>query len=150
MTEASGEETMAAVAPWGMRLRAPAGRLPLGAVFGAIGAAGALAVGLLGLDRLPLTVCLFKAMTGLPCPTCGSTRAMGRLLHLDGLGALSMNPLATVSFVIVAFWALADLGLLARGRALDLEMGRPLGRAVRFLVAAAFLANWVYLLAAGR
>ena len=93
---------------------------------------------------------LFKALAGLPCPTCGSTRALGRLIRLDLAGALAMNPLATVALVALALWALADVGLLARGRALDVEMGQPLGRAVRFAAVAAVLANWLYLLAAGR
>jgi hypothetical protein len=105
---------------------------------------------MLGLDRLPFSVCLFKALTGLPCPTCGSTRAVGRLVHLDVPGALAMNPLATIGMAVLAAWALCDLGLLARGRALDLELGRPLGRVVRVLAVSALLANWLYLLAAGR
>ena len=142
----------AAVRPpaWGLRLTAPVGRLPLGAVFGTIGALGATAVGLLGLDRLPFTVCLFKAFTGLPCPTCGSTRAVGRLVHLDVAGAIAMNPLATLGVVVLAIWAVADFGLLARGRALDVEVGSPLSRLVRVLAIAAVAANWLYLLASGR
>lgn len=150
MTPAAGEVELAAAPPWGLRLRAPVGRLPLGAVFGAIGGLGAFGVGLLGLDRLPFPVCLLKAVTGLPCPTCGSTRALGRLLHLDFAGALAMNPLATGGLVVLAAWALLDLSLLPRGRALDVEIGRPLGRWVRFAAVAAILANWIYLLAAGR
>jgi hypothetical protein len=135
---------------WGLRLKAPVGRLPLGAVFGTIGALGATAVGLLGLDRLPFTVCLFKALTGLPCPTCGSTRAVGRLVHLDLAGAIAMNPLATIGAMMLAIWAVADFGLLARGRALDVEVGRPLSRLVRVLAVAVVAANWLYLLASGR
>jgi Protein of unknown function (DUF2752) len=140
----------AALPPWGLRFTAPIGRLPLGAVFGTIGALGAGAVALLGLDHLPVTVCLFKGLTGIPCPTCGSTRAVGRLVHLDVAGALAMNPLTTLAAALVAIWAVADLGLLARGRALDLEVGRPLARLVRGLVVAAVAVNWLYLVAAGR
>jgi Protein of unknown function (DUF2752) len=136
--------------PWGLRFTAPIGRLPLGAVFGAIGGLGAVAVGLLGLDHLPFTVCLFKSLTGLPCPTCGSTRAVGRLVHLDVAGAIAMNPLTTIAIVVVAIWALCDFGLLTRGRALDVEVGKPLSRLVRTLAVAAVAANWLYLLLAGR
>jgi hypothetical protein len=134
----------------GLRVTAPVGRLPLGAIFGTIGALGGAAVGLLGLDRLPFTVCLFKSLTGLPCPTCGSTRAVGRLVHVDLAGAIAMNPLATVVIAIVALWSFCDFWLLTRGRALDVEVGRPLGRIVRVLALAAVGANWLYLIAAGR
>ncbi len=146
----SSAQAVAGPSAWGLRLKAPVGRLPLGAVFGTIGALGATAVGLLGLDRLPFTVCLFKALTGLPCPTCGSTRAVGRLVHLDLAGAIAMNPLATIGAAVLAIWAVTDFGLLARGRALDVEVGRPLGRLVRVLAVAAVAANWVYLLASSR
>ena len=150
MTPSVGELDASRPPRWALRVKAAHGRLPLGVVFGAIGAMGAAGVGFLGLDRIPFPVCLLKATTGLPCPTCGSTRALGRLVHLDPAGALTMNPLATVGIVVLALWALVDLALLPRGRALDVEVGRPLGRVVRFAVAAAFLANWTYLLAAGR
>jgi Protein of unknown function (DUF2752) len=150
MTPVAAPPSAVAPAPWGLRFTAPVGRLPLGAVFGTIGALGTAAVGLLGLDHLPFTVCLLKGLTGLPCPTCGSTRVVGRLAHLDVAGALAMNPLATIAAALVAIWAVADFGLLARGRGLDLEMGRPLGRLVRWLALVAVVANWLYLVAAGR
>ncbi|PYQ15275.1 MAG: DUF2752 domain-containing protein, partial [Acidobacteria bacterium] len=79
-----------------IRWSAPAGRLPLGAILGGIALLGTAAVGLLRLDHLPFTVCYLKALSGLPCPTCGSTRAAGCLAHGDLLGAFGMNPLATV------------------------------------------------------
>lgn len=133
-----------------LRFTAPPGKLPLGAIFGAIGMAMAAAVALLGLDRLPFTVCLFKALTGLPCPACGSTRAAGHLAHADFTGALAMNPLATVAAVVVAAWAVADGILLARGRALDLEVETRVGNLMRVGFAAAVALNWAYLLMAGR
>jgi hypothetical protein len=123
---------------------------PLGAIFGAMGLLAAGAVSLLHLDRIPLTVCVFKGLTGLPCPTCGSTRALGRLFALDFAGALAMNPFTTLVAVLVAGWALADLALLPRRRVLDLEVPKRLGFVLRVAALVLFLANWVYLIAAGR
>jgi len=149
MTPAPGG-ALSGLPDWSLRLKAPVGRLPLGAIFGTIGVLGAGAVGLLGLDRLPFPVCLFKAFTGFACPTCGSTRAVGRLVHFDLAGALVMNPLTTLAAFVFAIWAVADFSLLSRGRALDLEMGRPLGRVVRAVAVVAVVANWAYLVVSGR
>lgn len=123
---------------------------PLGAIFGGIGLLAAATVGLLRLDRFPLTLCVFKGLTGLPCPTCGSTRTLGRLFALDFAGALAMNPFTTLVAVLVAAWAAADLVLLPRRQALDLEISKPFGFALRVAALVLFLANWVYLIAAGR
>jgi hypothetical protein len=133
-----------------LRLRAPVGRLPLGAIFGGIGLVAATAVGVLHLDRLGIPVCVFKAATGLPCPACGSTRALGRLFDQDLPGAFAMNPLATVGVLVLVPWAIADLVLMSRGRALDVELSPALGRVVRISAVLAVLLNWTYLLASGR
>lgn len=37
--------------------------------------------------------CLFKSVTGLSCPGCGSQRAAHELLHLNFKSAFSYNPL---------------------------------------------------------
>ena len=138
------------VAAPALRLSAPAGRLPLGAIFGGIAVLGAAVVGLFQIDRLPFTVCYLKAFTGIPCPTCGSTRAVGCLAHGDLTGAFAMNPLATAALLALVPWALADLALLTRGRALDLSVSPVVGRALRLAVVVTVLANWAYLIAAGR
>ena len=137
-------------APPALRVSAPAGRLPLGAILGGIAVLGAAAVGLLHLDRLPFTVCILKAFTGIPCPTCGSTRAVGCLAHGDLPGAFAMNPLAAAALLALVPWALADLALFTQGRALGLSVSPGVGRALRLAVVVAVLANWVYLIAAGR
>jgi hypothetical protein len=133
-----------------IRLVARSSAPPLGAIFGGIGLLAAAAVWLLRLDRIPLTLCVFKGLTGLPCPTCGSTRVLGRLFALDFAGALAMNPFTTLVTVLVAAWAVADLALLPRRRALDLDVPKRLGFALRVGALVLFLANWVYLIAAGR
>lgn len=132
------------------RLRAVPGSAPLGAIFGAIAAAAVAAVGLLHLDQLELPVCIFKAVTGWPCLTCGATRAFARLYALDPLGAFAMNPLAVAGGLALVPWALADVALMPRGRALALELTPSAARWARVLAVSAAVANWLYLAAAGR
>ena len=110
----------------------------------------AVVVGLLGLDRIPVTFCAIKSMSGIPCATCGSTRAFARLFDLDLAGALAMNPFTTIVALLIAVWALADLVLLPRRKALRVGFSPPVGRWVRILAFGAFIANWIYLLAVGR
>ncbi len=133
-----------------MRVSATPGAPPLGAIFGGIGVVVAAAVGLLGLDRVPVAFCVFKGLTGLPCPTCGSTRALARLFGLDPAGALAMNPFTTLVAAVIAAWALVDLLLIPRGRALRVGVSPGLGRALRLAAFTLFFANWIYLMLAGR
>lgn len=134
----------------GFRFLARKGAAPLGLIFLTIGSLGAVAVGLLRLDRLPLTLCAFKAITGLPCPTCGSTRVLGKVAALDLAGALAMNPLAAAVGLVLLLWGLGDLLLLRRGEALELDAGPRLATSLRIGTVIIVLANWVWLIAAGR
>lgn len=133
-----------------MRLLARGGGFPAGAVLGLTGAAAALAAGRLDLDRLPFTLCAFKALTGLPCASCGSTRALARLSRLDLSGALALNPFFAGIALLVGAWAIADLALLARGRALCLELSARESGRLSLAVVVALAVNWAYLIAAGR
>jgi hypothetical protein len=139
-----------AEAPGTTRVTAALGRPPLGVFFAAAGAAGTALVGLLHLDRLPVSVCFLKFATGCPCPTCGVTRAMGRLFVGDLGGALAMNPLAIAAALLVAVWGVADLALWPWGRALSIGFSPAVGRFARFTALGLVLANWAYLIAAGR
>jgi len=123
---------------------------PLGLIAGAALVAGGLAVRLLSLDNLGFSVCSLKLWTGLPCPTCGSTRALGCLAHLDVAGAFAMNPLATLAAGTVLLWALSDLVLLPARRSLSLAIAPSWHPFVLRLMVAALAVNWAYLIAAGR
>jgi hypothetical protein len=145
-------ETGAALAAGGeapFRVRAQ-DRPPLGLVFAGAGTLLGAAVLLLRLDRLPFAFCAFKQLTGRPCPTCGGTRALGRLAALDLHGAFVMNPLAVVFAGVVALWAVSDLLLLPRRQSLRLSIRPDLAVPVRVTVLLVFLLNWVYLVLAGR
>lgn len=133
-----------------MRLTATRGALPLGAILATLGAAASAAVGLLHLDALPWRLCVFKVVTGWPCLTCGSTRALGRLFALDPAGAFAMNPLAALLALALVPWGLADAALIGQGRALSLELTPRATLVARVLAVALVGANWAYLVIAGR
>jgi len=123
---------------------------PWGAILLGVAVLAAGTLTLLHLDRLPFAICAFKALTGLPCPTCGSTRAAAQLAHLDVAGGFAMNPLFVTAAGVLTAWGLADLLLMGRQRALALEVAPPIERALRAAAVAAILANWAYLIATGR
>jgi hypothetical protein len=129
--------------------RAAAGT-PLAAMLGGAGAALALLASVVHLDALGLPVCFFKATTGLPCLTCGGTRALVHLARLDVMGALAMNPLVAVSLLALVPWAVADAVLALRGRSLVLEIGPLLKQVLMWSAFPVLIANWAYLIAVGR
>jgi len=65
-----------------------------------------------GLSGAPLPqVCLFKAITHLPCPSCGATRAIIVLMKGDLYSSLQMNPLGILllaGLVLAPPWLVAD------------------------------------------
>ena len=130
-------------------VRSRPGALPLGAILLGLAAAGAAAIVLLHVDRLPFFVCMFRAVTGWPCLTCGATRAAALLALGDLRGALAMNPLATLAGVALVPWGLADLVLTTRGRAVAVEATAGAGRMLRIAAVTAVALNWAYLVAAG-
>lgn len=57
-------------------------------------------------------ICLFKAVAGFPCPSCGSTRAILALFHGDFIAAVQWNPLGlliTMIMVLSPLWIVYDL-----------------------------------------
>ena len=60
----------------------------------------------------PFPRCLFKVITGLDCPGCGSQRAIHALLHGDIMSAVHYNFLFIIEIpllaAIVAGWLLRD------------------------------------------
>lgn len=57
-------------------------------------------------------ICLFKKLTGMPCPSCGSTRSVLSLFNGDITGALNWNPfgfLIMAALVVAPAWIFFDL-----------------------------------------
>jgi hypothetical protein len=58
------------------------------------------------------TVCLFKEITGLPCPSCGTSRSLLLLFRGDVADAFMTNPLGPLlapALVIVPLWIAVDV-----------------------------------------
>jgi hypothetical protein len=57
-------------------------------------------------------VCLFKYLTNIPCPSCGSSRSVLALFNGDLRDALWWNPFGLLIFLILIlspFWIIFDL-----------------------------------------
>jgi len=93
-----------------------------------------MAVRFLPLDRLPAT-CVFYRLAGYPCPTCGMTRALIALTHLDLRHAMAFHPVAVVFAAVVAMvWGLAVYEVLTERRNPVLDWARR--RALRLTLSA--------------
>ena len=95
-------------------------------------------------DRpLPIDLCVFHQLTGLPCPFCGLTRAFCHALHGHWAQSLGYHPAGILLAVAVsgrAIWLALDA---MYGRSLQAAWYR---RAVRVLVpagAAVSLLGWM-------
>ncbi len=100
---------------------------------------------------LPTAPCTFHRVTGLPCLTCGGTRAARALGHLRVLEALRWNPLVAVWLVAAvphALWVFVSRWLGLRRPRLVPESKRErwaLWSGLLVLIAG----NWLYLCLSG-
>jgi hypothetical protein len=97
---------------------------------------------------LPWPHCLFLAITGHPCFTCGATRCAIAFFHLHFWSAWNWNPLV---FSLLCGLSIFDLYafavLVLHARRLRLEQFTPGEKtSLRFLAVALLLSNWIYLL----
>ena len=100
---------------------------------------------------IELPRCVFKTVTGLPCPSCGVTRAVIALSRGQLAHGLFMNPLAAIACGA----ALVYLAYAAAVLAFRLPRFRPVlspagARVVRIATVAVIGVNWIWLIATGR
>ena len=108
---------------------------------------GGFAIAWLAL-RLPTPICIFHAITGLPCLTCGGTRSMKNLLAGHAGTAFGWNPLVFASIVaagiFMAYAAVVTVFRLPRVRVVEITLREA--NTLRAAVVLVATANWIYLL----
>ncbi|MDO4771323.1 DUF2752 domain-containing protein [Porphyromonas sp.] len=95
--------------------------------------------------------CLFRRLSGMPCPACGATRSVVALCYGEWLYALRLNPLGffyTIALVSVPLWLLHDTirrrpSMYTMYRRLDRLMSH---KSVLWGIAAFILLNWLWVL----
>lgn len=112
----------------------------------ALCAACAVAAVALGARLLGVTLCPLRRFLGIPCPTCGTTRAIAALFRGSVSEALALNPL-TAALLCVGM-PLLSVHALVCGVDATRSLLRRLSGSRLFWLAAALLAaaNWAYLL----
>ncbi len=88
--------------------------------------------------------CVLQTLTGIPCPTCGTTRMVRALMEGRVAEAFAWNPLAMMAGTsLLVAGALAPIWVAAR---LPLRSSRrPLGIPARWMIVAVLAANWAYI-----
>jgi ABC-type Co2+ transport system permease subunit len=100
---------------------------------------------------LPWPRCTFHAVVGLPCLTCGSTRAALAVAHGEIAQAWHHNPLATLALgALTVFDAYAFVVLVSRAPRLRVGFSSAASRRASLaLLLCAALLNWLYLIRHG-
>jgi hypothetical protein len=89
--------------------------------------------------------CPFRALTGLPCASCGMTHAFVALAHGDVAGAWSASPLGALLAGGAWLYALLDLGRVALGIPWP-NLSPRTWRAMAVGVVGAAALNWAWML----
>jgi len=92
-----------------------------------------------------LRPCVFRSLTGIPCPTCGTTRAATAFLDGHLIAAFAANPLAAAMGLLFVVGApLASVWAVARWPVPVLPT--PLPGWIRIGAVALIAANWLYVI----
>ena len=91
--------------------------------------------------------CPFRELLGVPCLTCGSTRALVALARIDLGAAFGWNPFMAGAGILFIAGGIVALGAALLGGEVRAPRATPF---LRVALAAAIAVNWAFLVAAGR
>lgn len=111
-----------------------------------------LAARLFPFERFPVGRCPLRTLSGIPCLSCGGTRALMALTRFDVAAAFALNPLVAGLGLGGAVYVVHALGVWLLGwRRWTPSLRTPAARRVaRIAVVAAIALNWAYLIVVGR
>lgn len=98
---------------------------------------------------LGIVVCPLKRFTGVPCPSCGTTRACLAMLRGDVRSAFAIQPFAVTLLFGVAPALLAATVVVGQGRMCAFLGALFARRPARWLCAALVAVDWIYVIRNG-
>lgn len=93
--------------------------------------------------------CGMKIIFGIPCFTCGATRATIHLLDGNVSTALAFQPLIILVYGILALWGTVSFVSFAADRKVELSLSDLENTIAKVLLLTLPFLNWAYLIAAG-
>jgi Protein of unknown function (DUF2752) len=108
-----------------------------------------------------LPACTFREVTGVPCPSCGATRAGLALAQGDFVAAFSYNPLFVLGLGILFGWSVYRVFEIWSGKAFSYRLAKMMAKIfgadwistefrmqqrLRWLVIGSIALNWIYLI----
>jgi len=90
-----------------------------------------------------LRPCVFREVTGIPCPSCGTTRGVLALIDGRPLEALTLNPLMAAGFAaFLAGGVIAPIWAWRVGQVPNIE--HPVPMWLRVSIVLVIIANWIW------
>jgi hypothetical protein len=97
-----------------------------------------------------LPPCIFHKLTGIPCLTCGGTRSLAALSQFDIASSFMLNPVLFLCVAgVMTLSSVSFYGFVTKG-SIVLKLSDGHKKALRIGIIGLFIANWVYLIFAGR
>lgn len=127
----------------------PRGTIPVGAVLMALLFALPMGAFLVQSETIDLGTCSMKAFVGIPCLSCGSTRATMTLLAGDLIKALKLQPLMISIYFSITIWGLMSFYTFLKNRKLVLDLTKREDLIFKISLVTLPLLNWAYLIATG-
>jgi len=92
-----------------------------------------------------LPTCVFRGLTGVPCPTCGTTRAATAFLNGEPAAAFAANPMAALAGLIFVVGAPLATAWAMTKKDMPLFTGR-LPMWTRVAAVSLIGLNWIYVI----
>ncbi|MBS1127914.1 MAG: hypothetical protein H6Q97_430 [Nitrospirae bacterium] len=120
------------------------GDIVFGLIYGTIAILALIAVRFLPVLEL-MPSCVFRAFTGIPCPTCGATRSLVHLANGNLSASFGMNPAIALLMFAALLMFVYDVATLFSGSRISLSLTPREATLMRAGAVVVLLANWAYL-----
>jgi len=100
---------------------------------------------LLQFNSIPHYPCVFKLLTGHPCPTCGATRLTESVFHLKFIDAFLFNPMIFICCILFLLWGFYGFFQLFSRRKIVVNLSLKEWFFLRIIIVCVIIFNWIYL-----